>query len=168
MGPGSRLRRVRDDSKINRVANSPNTDQTMSRIFKSISTAELERRWTLARKLMAERGVDVLVMQNNNDWLGGYVKYFTDLPANHGYPRAVAFYRDDPMTVVEQGNFGGHRTLKGEDPVYRGVGDVLTTSPFVSVAYTVDYDADLLADELIKRKVRKIGFVGTAAMYHGF
>src|SRR5215210_3128285 len=100
MGPGSALRAVRDDSNIKSHPNSSNTEQTMSRIFKSISTAELERRWTRARKLMVERGADVLVMQNNNDWLGGYVKYFTDLPANHGYPRAVAFYRDDLMTVV--------------------------------------------------------------------
>ena len=140
----------------------------MSRIYKSISTAELERRWRLARKLMAERGVDVLVMQNHNDWLGGYVKYFTDLPANHGYPRTVAFYRDDLMTIVEQGNFGGHRVLKGEDPIYRGVGEVFTTSPFVSVAYTADYDADLLADDIEKKKSRKVGFVAPAAMYHGF
>jgi Xaa-Pro aminopeptidase len=140
----------------------------MSRIYKSISIAELERRWSLARKLMAERGVDVLVMQNHNDWLGGYAKYFTDLPANHGYPRTVAFYRDDLMTIVEQGNFGGHRVLKGEDPIYRGVGEVFTTSPFVSVAYTADYDADLLADDIEKKKARKVGFVAPAAMYHGF
>ena len=140
----------------------------MSRIYKSISTAELERRWKLARKLMAERGLDVLVMQNHNDWLGGYVKYFTDLPANHGYPRTVAFYRDDLMTIVEQGNFGGHRVLKGEDLIYRGVGEVFTTSPFVSVAYTADYDADLLADDIEKKKSRKVGFVAPAAMYHGF
>ena len=41
---------------------------------------ELERRWAAARKDMAERRIDALVMQNNNDWLGGYVRWFTDTP----------------------------------------------------------------------------------------
>ena len=66
------------------------------RLLTPISTAELERRWSLVRSEMADRGIDALVMQNNNDWLGGYVKWFTDLPAVNGYPRTVIFYADDP------------------------------------------------------------------------
>ena len=77
----------------------------MTRISTAISTAELERRWALARKIMQERGVDALIMQNNNDFLGGAVKWFTDLPAVHGYPRAVVFYRDDLMTRGRAGKF---------------------------------------------------------------
>ena len=50
---------------------------------------------------MGERKIDALVMQNSNDWLGGYVKWFTDLPANNGYPRAVVFHADAPMSVVD-------------------------------------------------------------------
>ena len=41
------------------------------RLLNPISTRELERRWTAVRKAMAERKIDALVMQNNNDWLGG-------------------------------------------------------------------------------------------------
>ena len=52
-------------------------------------------------------GVDVLLMQNNNDHMGGYVQYFTDMPATNGYPNTVVFPRDDEMTVVCQGPFGG-------------------------------------------------------------
>ena len=48
-----------------------------------------------------------LLMQNNNDHMGGYVKYFTDLPATNGYPLTVVFPRDDLMTLVSQGPFGG-------------------------------------------------------------
>ena len=140
----------------------------MTRTSTAISTAELERRWTLARNLMRERGVEALIMQNNNDFLGGAVKWFTDLPAVHGYPRAVVFYRDDLMTVVEQGNFGGRRTLKGDDEVNRGVGLLLSTSPFVSIAYTVNYDADLVADDVLARRCGKVAFVSPTAMYHGF
>jgi len=47
------------------------------RLNMPISTAELERRWKAVRKAMEEQRIDVLVMQNNNDFMGGYVKYFT-------------------------------------------------------------------------------------------
>ena len=64
-----------------------------------ISDAELDRRWKAARAMMTARGLDALVMQNNNDWLGGYVKWFTDFPAYNGYPRTVIFHAGDPMTL---------------------------------------------------------------------
>src|SRR5262249_57174828 len=92
------------------------------RLLTPISTVELERRWVAVRKEMGERGIDALLMQNNNDWLGGYVKWFTDLPAVNGYPRTVIFYADDPMSVIEMGSHGGRRDLKGGDKVHRGVG----------------------------------------------
>ena len=56
---------------------------------------------------MKREGVDVLLMQNNNDHMGGYVKYFTDMPATNGYPNTVIFPADDEMTVVCQGPFNG-------------------------------------------------------------
>jgi hypothetical protein len=31
------------------------------------------------------------------------VRWFTDLPANNGYPRTVVFHADAPMSVVEMG-----------------------------------------------------------------
>ena len=51
------------------------------RINSPISTPELERRWAAIRKAMDEWEIDVLLMQNNNDHMGGYTKYFTDVPA---------------------------------------------------------------------------------------
>jgi Xaa-Pro aminopeptidase len=138
------------------------------RVATPISTAELERRWVLTRDIMARSGVDAVVTQNNSDWIGGYVKWFTDVPATNGYPRTVLFFRSDLMTVVEMGPFGGRRALKGEDPDYRGVGDVLTAAPFSSIGYTANYDADLVADELIAKKVRKVGLLGPAGMFATF
>ena len=73
------------------------------RITTAISTKELERRWAAARKEMRERKIDALVMQNNSDWLGGYVKWFTDIPATNGYPKTVIFHADDPMTHDRDG-----------------------------------------------------------------
>ena len=77
------------------------------RLQTPISTAELERRWAAVRAAMEREKIDVLLMQNNNDYMGGYVKYFTDLPATNSYPLTVVFPRDDLMTAVGMGPFGG-------------------------------------------------------------
>src|SRR5215467_9642149 len=87
------------------------------RLNTPISTTELERRWKAVRAAMEQEGVDVLVMQNNNDHMGGYVKYFTDIPAGNGYPVTVVFPRDDLMTVVMQGPLGGVETPLPSDAV---------------------------------------------------
>jgi Xaa-Pro aminopeptidase len=138
------------------------------RVQHAISNADLERRWRLTRDIMARSGIDAVVTQNNSDWIGGYVKWLTDVPATNGYPRSVAFFRADLMTVVEMGPFGGHRVLKGEDPDHRGVGEVFTAAPFSSIAYTAHYDADLVADALVAKKVRKLGLLGPAGMFATF
>jgi len=81
-------------------------EQLSERLQTPISTAELERRWAAVRAAMERDKIDVLLMQNNSDQMGGYVKYFTDLPATNGYPLTVVFPRDDLMTLVSQGPFG--------------------------------------------------------------
>jgi Xaa-Pro aminopeptidase len=138
------------------------------RILTPISDQELERRWTATRREMRDRGIDVLIMQATNDWLGGCVKWFTDLPANNGYPRTVIFYADEPMTVVEMGPFGTRHTLDGRDPVHRGVGERLLTPSFHSIFYTIDYDAQLAVDALRPRPHRTIGLITEGAMPHAF
>jgi len=42
------------------------------RLNTPISTAELERRWAAVRAAMAADKIDVLLMQSNNDHMGGY------------------------------------------------------------------------------------------------
>jgi Xaa-Pro aminopeptidase len=119
------------------------------RISTRISSGELERRWTATRSEMAERGVQALIMQATNDWLGGAVKYFTDIPANNGYPRTVIFHADAHMTIVEMGAFGAGRVFEGSDDVHRGVGEILHTPSFPSIDYTAAYDAELVAAALV-------------------
>ena len=138
------------------------------RLLNPISTRELERRWAAARKGMAERKIDALVMQNNNDWLGGYVRWFTDTPLSNGYPRSVIFPASDLMTVVDMGARGGRRKLDGSDPLDRGVGEMVFTPAFTSVAYTDEYQAEIVADELKRRGYRTIGWVASGAMPHKF
>jgi Xaa-Pro aminopeptidase len=137
------------------------------RINTPISNGELERRWSSVRAAMQARRIDVLLMQNNNDFMGGYVKYFTDLPATNGYPVTVVFPRDDGMTVVGQGPFGMDRALPPEgDGLRRGVKRVLTTPSYASAPYTAAYDAELAEKALERFSGASIGLVGTATLPH--
>jgi Xaa-Pro aminopeptidase len=140
-------------------------EQLSERLQTPISTAELERRWAAVRAAMEHDKIDVLLIQNNNDHMGGGVKYFTDLPATNGYPFTVVFPRDDLMTLVSQGPFGGVHDLNGKsDGMRRGVKQWLTTPSFASCNYTVGYDAELAAKALAPYAGGAIGLVGTAQM----
>jgi Xaa-Pro aminopeptidase len=138
------------------------------RILTRISDDELERRWSAIRREMRARKIDALIMQTTNDWVGGYPKWFTDLPATNGYPRTVIFHRDDAMTVIEMGPMGAARDLDGRDLLHRGVGKLLHTPSFLSIAYTHDYDAELAVTALKQRAYSTVGFVGKGALPHAF
>jgi Xaa-Pro aminopeptidase len=127
-----------------------------------ISTTELQRRWSAVREAMKREDVDVLVMQNNNDHMGGYVRYFTDMPATNGYPNTVIFPADDEMTVVMQGPFGGDR--RPEPEVWRGVKRILTTPSYESAHFTQYYDPELAAKALQPYARATIGLVGIYQM----
>jgi Xaa-Pro aminopeptidase len=136
------------------------------RVETPISMQELERRWAAVRKEMAARNIDALVMQNSSDWLGGYVRWFTDVPAHNDYPRNVIFHRDDLMTVVEMGNKDHRNTLGGKDPLNPGVGEWVFSPSFFSVARTHEYDAVLVAQELKRRGTRTIGWLGRGRLQY--
>jgi Xaa-Pro aminopeptidase len=139
------------------------------RLNTPVSTAELERRWKAVRAAMAAEKIDVLLMQNNNDHMGGYVRYFTDMPATNGYPNTVAFPRDEEMSVVCQGPFGGGEpTAMGDqtktEQIWRGVKRILTTPSYASAHYTKDYDPELALSALKPYANGTIGYVGTYQM----
>ena len=124
-------------------------ERLSERLQTPISTTELERRWAAVRAAMERDKIDVLLMQNNNDHMGGYVKYFTDLPATNGYPLTVVFPRDDLMTLVSMGPFGGvNNPAANGDGMSRGVKQWLTTPSFASCHYTASYDPELAATAL--------------------
>ena len=151
------------------------------RLNTPISDAELERRWRAVRAAMEKEKIDVLLMQNNNDHMGGYVRWFTDMPATNGYPNTVVFPRDDEMTVVCQGPFDGNEPtaqadsitqragdtsfdLKGRLSQWRGVKHILTTPSYASAHYTKEYDPELAATALKPFAKGTIGYVGTYQM----
>ena len=134
------------------------------RLNTPVSTAELERRWAAVRAAMQRDKIDVLLMQNNNDHMGGYVRYFTDMPATNGYPNTVIFPRDDDMSVVCQGPFGGSEPTAQGDQTWRGVKQLLTTPSYASAHYTKDYDPELAVQALKPYAKATIGFVGIYQM----
>jgi Xaa-Pro aminopeptidase len=130
------------------------------RLNTPISTAELERRWAAVREAMADAGLDVLVMQNNSEALGGYVRWFTDVPGFF-YPLSVVFPREAPMTVVTHGPLGEREIPTSGDGMFRGVERVIGTASFPSVHYTRTYDAELLAPALDPFARGRVGLLGT-------
>ena len=75
------------------------------RLNSPISDAELERRWRAVRTAMEIADIDVLIAQANNDFMGGYVKWLSDLPATQGYFSTVVFPLYAGMTLIGQGGF---------------------------------------------------------------
>lgn len=138
------------------------------RLNTPVSTDELERRWAAVRGAMQAEGIDVLVLQNNSDACGGYVRWFTDMPASY-YPTTVLFPRESLMSVVAHGPLGEVRDLEnGTDGVWRGVERVYSTASFPSAPYMREYDAELALHGLESFGRATIGLVGTAQMSFAF
>jgi Xaa-Pro aminopeptidase len=136
-------------------------------LTESISTRELERRWKAVRERMKEERIDILVMQNDNEWTGGYVKWFTDIPARNGSSLTVIFPVDDEMTTI---TCGGKPPADLGPPAWtmRGVKRRLTAPFFRSLVYSSTYDAELAVETLRAYKGGKIGIVGKGSMSAAF
>ena len=133
------------------------------RITFSISTGELERRWALARKIMQEQKIDYLLMRGDEQFLSGYVKWFTDLPARFSYPFTVIFPRDEEMTLITVGPIPPGEPAP---PLWavRGVKKRLSAPYFPSAHYTHTYDAELAVSVLKEKKGAEIGLVGRSSI----
>jgi Xaa-Pro aminopeptidase len=142
-------------------------DEPREILTESISTQELERRWREVRARMKEEGIDFLIMQNDNEWLGGYVKWFTDIPARNAQPHTVIFPADNEMTTITH---GGKPPGDMGPPAWtlRGVKKRLTAPFFRSVMYTHTYDAELAVETLRVKRKGKIGIVGKGTISAAF
>ena len=129
------------------------------RLTTCISTAELERRWDAVRRMMRANGLDVLLMRQDEEFLGGYVKWFSDFSARHSYPFTVIFPVDDEMTFI---TCGGTPPADPYPPQWavRGVKTRLGAPYFQSAHYTSTYDAELAVEVLKERRRATLGLVG--------
>lgn len=149
-------------------ANMDRPPRVNERLCHPISGQELDRRWTAVRNHMRAQGIDALVMQCSNDFLGGYVRWFSGWPATHAYPRAVIFPLDGLLSVVHQGNAGGVIQTDGINPPNYGIGKRLTTPSFVTAGFTGGYDAEIVAKEIAANGYKTVGVVAPATWYYTF
>ncbi len=131
-----------------------------------ISTAELERRWSETRAAMGRRGIDCLVMQNSNEFLGGYVRWFTDIPAVQGYPVTVLFPAADEMTMIVHG--GKPAPPAAPSWLFRGVRERIALPYFLSFNYTNTMDAEAAVKSIRTRGIKRLGIVGPGFMSAAF
>jgi len=146
----------------------PAPTPVQARPVNAVSGAEIQRRLQEVRGRMRDRGIDALVLQNSSDWVGGYIRWFTNQPATNGYPSAVVCPLDGGMSLIEQGPFDGVRIASDDEVKSTCIARRLTTPSYPSVCYTGSYDAELAAKELRRLGARRVGFVAPAAMYHSF
>jgi Xaa-Pro aminopeptidase len=129
------------------------------RLTTCISTSELERRWKAAREMMRENKIDFLLMRQDEEFLGGYVKWFSDFSARHSYPYTVIFPADDEMTLITCGALPPADAFPPQWAV-RGVKRRMGAPYFESIHYTSTYDAELAVEVLKEKKKATIGWVG--------
>ena len=152
-------RRILNGARYKKTLEAHTMSDSKERLTASVSDAELQRRWKLAREVMGEHEVDYLLMRADEEFLGGYVRWFSDFPARHSYPLTVIFAADDEMTLIAVGPWPPGDPFPPEWAV-RGVKQRLSAPYFPSVRYTSSYDAELAARVLGERRGAAVGIVG--------
>jgi Xaa-Pro aminopeptidase len=137
-------------------------EDVKERMTTSVSKNELERRWKAAREVMKEHQIDYLIMRNDEEFLGGYVRWFCDIPANHSYPFTVIFPFDDEMTLIACGGAPPAESFYPPAWAVHGVKKRLGAPYFPSLHYTSTMDAELAVADLKEKKKATIGLVGTS------
>lgn len=140
------------------------------RLCHPMPLSELERRWAALRDLLREAKLDAAILQsaNNLGASGTFARWLTGAVAANSYPVTVIFPVDGLMTMVRHGPIGGSADPQGDDPLHPGIGHLLFTTSFSSVAYTGGYDAELAVQAVRKAGYRRLALIGADGMYHGF
>lgn len=128
----------------------------------AISDAELERRWGLIRAEMKKENIDCLIIQNDNRYRAGMVRYFTDIGCLSN-PVTVLFPINDGMTLFANG--GGYSPPQTPPYACRGVKDLIGVPVFPTYNAAVNSpDADAVVEIVKQRGYRKIGVVRPNSM----
>ena len=132
------------------------------RIRASIPTRELERRWAEVRKAMRSTGIDCLVMNEDNRYRCGMIRYFTDIPPGSN-PMSVIFPLNDEMTTITS---GGPLPSPPSPPAWavRGVANRISIPFFPNVESVNKLDAEAAATVLKTRGDKRIGIVRPRSM----
>jgi Xaa-Pro aminopeptidase len=129
------------------------------RLTSRISTGELERRWTAVREMMGRQKLDYLIVRNDEGFLGGNVKWLTDLSARNNQHFTVIFPADDEMTFISHGPIP---PAEPPPPAWaaRGVKTKLAAPYFASAHYTTSLDGEMAVGVLKEKPGATIGLIG--------
>jgi Xaa-Pro aminopeptidase len=129
-----------------------------------VSIGELKRRWQATRRMMKEHNLDFLLFQNSHSFFHGYLKWFTDMTCPDAYPSTVIFPRDEDMTIITHGSRPMPGVSNPPGGSLPGVKKRMTLPMILSMSYTKDFDAEVIAKELAPYKYCRIGIVGMSFM----
>ena len=124
-----------------------------------VSRDELERRWALIRAAMADRNTDVLLAQSSDEWYGGYARYLSNLTGTHGQAVTVIFPSEGKITVIQHGPPGRLDVDSTDESTY-GIGTILTAANVLSLSYTDQDEASLVAKAMAPYAAGTIGLLG--------
>lgn len=128
-----------------------------------ISKAELERRWRVVRTAMVEEKLDCLVMHSTGRFLGGAVRYFTDIQAV-AYGSFVVFPLVGNQTLISHGY-----PSPASPPEWAVFDTDRISLPYIpSINFTNEMPASAAVDAIKKAKAKSIGIVGTSMMATSF
>ncbi len=132
------------------------------KLRRPMSDQEMQRRWAEVRKLQDKFELDLVLAQSSNMHLGGYARWFTDIPAEYNHHMTVLFPKDGEMTLV--------RTSASRVPewVLRGVEQVIYAPFAVPLNYTDDMMAEKSIDYIKNRGFKRVGWIGKANLGAGF
>ena len=134
----------------------------------SLSQHELERRWKAVRERMAAKGISHLVVQSQQRFVGGYLRWFTDL-AGTNYHITAVFPLDEDMTIIGHGAPAPAAPATPPEWAMRGVKERINTPAFPNVWWEDAWDAEKAVEVIKRRKSGTVGLVGlgnmSAALY---
>ena len=130
------------------------------RLTYAVSQYELERRWKSVRSRMQSQGLDCLVVQCQQRFLGGYLRWFTDMPATN-YFTTLVFPLDGGITIVTH---GPAEAAAQPQWMHRGISQVINVPDFPTVWWQEEWQGKKVADLLVKERVRSVGLVALGSM----
>jgi Xaa-Pro aminopeptidase len=134
----------------------------------SISDNELNRRWKAVRERMAEKGIDYLLVQSQQRYVGGYFRWFTDIPGAN-YPVTGIFpLNGEGMTIIYHGPGAPAPAVHPPDFALRGIITKINTPAFPNVWWEDAWDAERAVEVMKRTKPKTVGFVGMGNMSVAF
>ena len=133
----------------------------------SISQNELERRWKAVRERMAAKKVDYLLVQSQQRYVGGYFRWFTDIPGAN-YPITGIFPLKEDRSIISHGPGAPAPAANPPDYALRNVKEKINTPAFPNVWWEDSWDADKAVEVMKKTKPKTVGFVGMGNMSVAF